>query len=74
MEIHKPDEREIYNAICREFWAPHNPGASLPKRRDKAFHLLLKTRTTADRQLRDPVQPWDVAQRRVSGMKSAMLV
>lgn len=45
VEIHKPDERELYNAILREFWAPHNPAALLPKLRDQAFHLLREART-----------------------------
>ncbi|MEE4675879.1 TniB family NTP-binding protein [Pseudomonas alliivorans] len=45
VEIHKPDERELYNAILREFWAPHNPAAPLPKLRDQAFHLLRGART-----------------------------
>lgn len=45
VEIHKPDERELYNAILREFWAPHNPAAVVPKLRDQAIHLLRVART-----------------------------
>lgn len=44
-EIHKPDERELYNAILREFWAPHNPVAPLEKLRHQAIHLLRNART-----------------------------
>lgn len=44
-EIHKPDERELYNAILREFWAPHNPVAPLEKLRHQAIHLLRAART-----------------------------
>jgi hypothetical protein len=44
-EIHKPDERELYNAILREFWAPHNPVAPLAKLRHQAIHLLRNART-----------------------------
>lgn len=45
VEIHKPDERELYSAILREFWAPHNPAAVLSKLRDQALHLMRKART-----------------------------
>ena len=45
VEIHKPDERELYSAILREFWAPHNPAAVLSKLRDQAIHLLRAART-----------------------------
>nr|WP_282705733.1 TniB family NTP-binding protein [Pseudomonas syringae] len=45
IEIHKPDERELYSAILREFWAPHNPAAVLSKLRDQALHLMRKART-----------------------------
>ncbi|MCF5182982.1 AAA family ATPase [Pseudomonas syringae] len=45
IEIHKPDERELYSAILREFWAPHNPAAALSKLRDQALHLMRKART-----------------------------
>lgn len=45
VEIHKADERELYSAILREFWAPHNPAAVLSKLRDQAIHLLRKART-----------------------------
>lgn len=44
-EVHKPDERELYNAILREFWAPHNPVAPLEKLRHQAIHLLRNART-----------------------------
>lgn len=44
-EVHKPDERELYNAILREFWAPHNPVAPLEKLRHQAIHLLRDART-----------------------------
>ena len=43
-EVHKPDEREMYNAILREFWAPHNPVAPLEKLRHQAIHLLREAR------------------------------
>jgi hypothetical protein len=45
VEIHKPDERELYSAILREFWAPYNPAAVLSKLRDQALHLMRKART-----------------------------
>lgn len=44
-EVHKPDERELYNAILRQFWAPHNPVAPLEKLRHQAIHLLRMSRT-----------------------------
>ena len=44
-EVHKPDERELYNAILREFRAPHNPVAPLEKLRHQAIHLLRNART-----------------------------
>ncbi|MHB2250582.1 TniB family NTP-binding protein [Pseudomonas fitomaticsae] len=45
VEVHKPDERELYNAILRAFWAPHNPVAPLEKLRHQALHLLRNART-----------------------------
>lgn len=45
VEVHKPDERELYNAILRSFWAPHNPVAPLEKLRHQALHLLRNART-----------------------------
>ena len=45
VEVHKPDERELYSAILREFWAPHNPAAVLSKLRNQAIHLLRTART-----------------------------
>lgn len=44
-EIHKPDERELYNAILDNFWAPHNPAAPLAKLRHQAIHLIREART-----------------------------
>ncbi|SQF93621.1 transposition helper protein [Paucimonas lemoignei] len=44
-EVHKPDERELYNAILTQFWAPHNPGAPLAKLRHQAMHLIRDART-----------------------------
>lgn len=43
-EVHKPDERELYNSILRDFWAPHNPIAPLEKLRHQAIHLLRQAR------------------------------
>ncbi|EXB46689.1 hypothetical protein L484_000171 [Morus notabilis] len=45
VEIHKPDERELYTAILSEFWAPHNPAAPLAKLRHQAIHLLRQSQT-----------------------------
>ena len=45
VEIHKPDERELYTAILSQFWAPHNPAAPLAKLRHQAIHLLRKSQT-----------------------------
>ncbi|KAA0988631.1 AAA family ATPase [Pseudomonas sp. ANT_J12] len=44
-EIHKPDERELYNAILDCFWAPHNPAAPLAKLRHQAMHLIREAQT-----------------------------
>ncbi|MFD2640820.1 TniB family NTP-binding protein [Pseudomonas japonica] len=44
VEIHKPDERELYNAILSEFWAPHNPTAPLSKLRHQAMHMMREAR------------------------------
>jgi len=44
-EIHKPDERELYNAILENFFAPHNPAAPLAKLRHQAVHLIREART-----------------------------
>ena len=44
-EIHKPDERELYNAILNDFWAPHNPAAPLAKLRHQAIHLIRDAQT-----------------------------
>lgn len=44
-EVHKPDERELYNAILAEYWAPHNPVAPVAKLRHQAIHMLRESRT-----------------------------
>jgi hypothetical protein len=44
-EIHKPDERELFNAILDDFWAPHNPAAPLAKLRHQATHLIRDAQT-----------------------------
>ncbi|WP_122356856.1 TniB family NTP-binding protein [Pseudomonas coronafaciens] len=45
IEVHKPEERELYTAILSQFWAPHNPAAPLAKLRHQALHLLRQSRT-----------------------------
>lgn len=45
IEVHKPDEKELYNAILSEFWAPHNPTAPVAKLRHQAMHMLRECRT-----------------------------
>ncbi|MBD8575422.1 TniB family NTP-binding protein [Pseudomonas syringae] len=45
IEVHKPDERELYTAILRKFFTPHNPAAPIAKLRQQAIHLLRGART-----------------------------
>lgn len=45
VEVHKPDERELYTAILRKFFTPHNPVAPVAKLRHQALHLLREART-----------------------------
>lgn len=45
VEVHKPDERELYTAILRRFFTPHNPIAPVTKLRHQALHLLREART-----------------------------
>ena len=45
IEVHKPDERELYNAILSQFRAPYNPVAPVAKLRHQALHTLRESRT-----------------------------